>query len=111
MKTHDAFLRHLSGLRDRALAWFSLSIALTAATWSIAWDRGLHRPAVDGWVLLAAAWAGRTADRTALTLLSLCVAVGMLGATLISSWLFRRWLRRAQVAPMQLRGSRWEQDQ
>jgi hypothetical protein len=110
MKTHDAFLRHLSGLLDRAIAWCTLSFVLSAVAWSVAWDRGLHQPAVDGWLILAAAWAASAPDRVALTLLALCVVIGMLGATLISIWLHRRWLRRAQLDAVQLRGSRWEGD-
>lgn len=111
MNTHDAFLRHLSGLLDRAIAWCTLSMVLSAATWSIAWDRGLHQPAVDGWLILAAIWAGKTPDRVALTLLALCIVIGMLGATLISIWLYRRWLGRVQLDTVQLRGSRLEGDQ
>ena len=110
MKTHDPFLRHVFGAFDRAAVWCVLAVAITALAWTAAWERGLGLPALDGWRLLASALTGRGADRTALTLLALCAAFGLSGATVIGAWLFRRWQRRAQIDVLRLRGSRWEND-
>jgi hypothetical protein len=110
MRTHDAFLRHLLGAVDRALVWAVLAIALSALTWTAAWERGLGLRALDGWRVLSLALLGRETDRTALTLLVLCVLVGVMGATLLGGWLFRRWQRRAEMDGVRLRGARWEGD-
>lgn len=108
MRTHDAFLRHLLGAVDRALVWAVLAVVLSALTWTAAWERGLGLPALDGLRVLGLALLGRETDRTALTLLALCVALGVTGATLVGGWLFRRWKRRAEVDLVRLRGARWE---
>ncbi len=111
MKTHDPFLRHVSSALDRAVVWCVLSVVIAALAWTAAWERGLGLPALDGWRLLASTLAGRGVDRTAQTLLVLCAALGLLGATTISGWLFRRWKQSAQLDVLRLRGSRWENDQ
>ncbi|MBN8507332.1 MAG: hypothetical protein J0L57_01835 [Burkholderiales bacterium] len=110
MRTHDAFLRHLLGAVDRAVVWAVLALVLSALTWAAAWERGLGLPALDGWRLLGQALLGRETDRTTLTLLVLCALVGVMGATLVGGWLFRRWKRRAELDVMRLRGARWEGD-
>lgn len=111
MRTHDAFLRHLLGAVDRALVWVVLAVVLSALTWTAAWERGLGLPTLDGWRVLGLALLGRETDRTALTLLVLCVLVGVMSATLLGGWLFRRWQRRAELDVVRLRGARWESDQ
>lgn len=108
MRTHDAFLRHLLGAVDRAMVWAVLAVALSALAWTAAWERGLGLSALDGWRVLGLALLGRETDRTALTLLVLCCLVGVMGATLVGAWLFRRWQRRAELDVMRLRGARWE---
>lgn len=110
MKTHDAFLRHLLGAFDRATVWTVLAVALSAVTWTAAWERGLGLPVLDGWRVLGLALLGRETDRTTLTLLVLCALVGVMGATVVGGWLFRRWQRRAELDVMRLRGARWESD-
>lgn len=110
MRTHDAFLRHLLGAVDRALVWAALTVVLSALTWTAVWEWGLGLPALDGWRVLGLALLGRETDRTALTLLVLCALVGVMGATLVGGWLFRRWQRRAELDVMRLRGARWEGD-
>jgi hypothetical protein len=110
MKTHDAFLRHLLSAFDRAAVWTALAVVLSAVTWTAAWERGLGLRALDGWRVLGLALLGRETDRTALTLLVLCALVGVMGATLVGGWLFRRWQRRAELDVMRLRGARWESD-
>jgi len=110
MRTHDPFLRHLLGALDRVAVWFVLALAITALAWTAAWERGLGVPALDGWRLVVSALAGRSVDRTTMTLLALCAAVGISGATVVGGWLFRRWQRRAQLDVLRLRGSRWESD-
>lgn len=110
MRTHDAFLRHLLGAVDRAVVWAVLSIVLSALTWTAAWERGLGLRALDGWRVLGLALLGRETNRTALTLLVLCLLVGVMGATLLGGWLFRRWRRRAELDVLRLRGARWEGD-
>lgn len=111
MSTHDAFLRHLLAALDRALVWTVLAVVLSALTWTAAWERGLGLPALDGWRVLGFALLGRETDRTALTLLVLCTLVGVMGATLLGGWLFRRWRRRAELDVLRLRGARWEAEQ
>jgi len=110
MRTHDAFLRHLLGAVDRALVWAVLAIVMSALTWTVAWERGLGLRALDGWRVLGLSLLGRDTDRTALTLLALCGLVGVMGATLVGVWLFRRWKRRAELNVARLRGARWEGD-
>lgn len=110
MRTHDAFLRHLRGALDRALVWAVLAVVLSALTWTAAWERGLGLPVLDGLRVLGLALLGRETDRTALTLLVLCAALGVTGATLVGGWLFRRWQRRAELDVTRLRGARWESD-
>ena len=110
MRTHDPFLRHLLAALDRTFVWTVLAIVLTALAWTAAWERGLGLPAQDGWRLLGQAILGQATDRTALTLLALCAALGMASASLVGSWLFRRWRRRAKLDVLRLRGSRWEGD-
>jgi hypothetical protein len=110
MKTHDPFLRHVFAALDRAAVWCVLAFVVTALAWTAAWEGGLGLPALDGWRMLALALSGRSADRTALTLLALCAALGLSTATVIGGWLFRRWQRRAQLDVLRLRGSRWEND-
>jgi len=110
MKTHDPFLRHLLGALDRVAVWCVLALVITALAWTAAWERGLGLPALDGWRLLVSALAGSNVDRTTLTLLGLCAAVGICGATVVGGSLFRRWQRRAQLDVLRLRGSRWESD-
>lgn len=110
MKTHDPFLRHLLVAVDRALVWTVLALTLTALTWAAAWERGLGQPALNGWKLLGTALRGSSLDRTAWTLLVLSTVVGVLGATLVGGWLFRRWRRRAELDGLRLRGVRWEDD-
>lgn len=110
MRTNDAFLRHLLGAVDRAMVWAVLAIVFSALAWTAAWERGLGLPALDGWRLLGLALLGHETDRTALTLLVLCAALGITGATLVGSWLFRRWQRRAELNVTRLRGARWESD-
>ena len=111
MSTHDPFLRHLLSAVDRVLVWLVLAVVLAALTWTAVWDRGLRLPVLDGWQVLGLALLGQATDRTALTLLVLCALVGVLGATLMGGWLFRRWQRRAELYVMHLRGARWEGDQ
>ena len=111
MRTHDAFLRYLLGAADRALVWTVLAIVLSGLTWTAIWERGLGLPALDGWRVLGLALLGRTIDRTALTLLLLSTLVGVMGATLVGGWLFRRWRRRAELDVVRLRGARWDGDQ
>lgn len=41
MRTHDALLRHLLGVVDRALVWAVLAIMLSALTWTAAWESGV----------------------------------------------------------------------
>lgn len=65
---------------------------------------------MNGWRVLGLALLGRETDRTALTLLVLCALVGVMGATLVGGWLFRRWQRRAELDMVRLRGARWEGD-
>lgn len=110
MRTHDAFLRHLLSAVDRAVVWAVLSILLSALTWTAAWERGLGLRALDGWRVFGLVLLGRETDRTALTLLVLCALVGVMGATLMGDWLFRRWRRRAELDVLRLRGTRWEGD-
>lgn len=110
MRTHDAFLRHLLAAVDRALAWAMLAILLSALTWTATWERGLGLSVLDGWRVLGLALLGRDIDRTTLTLLMLCALVGVMGATLVGSWLLRRWRRRAELDAVRLRGTRWEGD-
>lgn len=110
MRTHDAFLRHLLSVVDRALVWAALSVMLSALTWAAAWERGLGLRALDGWRVLGLALLGRQPDRTAVTLLVLCIVVGVMGATVTGGWLFRRWQRRAELDVTRLRGTRWEGD-
>lgn len=110
MKTHDPFLRHVLSALDRAAVWCVLAVVITALAWTAACERGLGLPVLDGWRLLASALTSQGADRTALTLLALCAAIGLAGATVIGGWLFRRWQRRAQLDVLRLRGSRWEND-
>jgi hypothetical protein len=110
MRTHDAFLRYLLGAVDRALVWAVLAIVLSALTWTSAWERGLGLRALDGWRVLGFALLGHETDRTVLTLLVLCVLVGVMGATLVGGWLFRRWRRRAELDVLRVRGTRWEDD-
>ena len=110
MKSHDPFLRHVFGALDRAAVWCMLAVVITALAWTATWERGLGLPALDGWRLLASALSGRGVDRTALTLLALCAALGLSAATVIGGWLFRRWQQRAQLDVLRLRGSRWEND-
>jgi hypothetical protein len=95
---------------DRALVWAVLAVVLSALTWTAAWERGLGLRALDGWRVLGLTLLGRKTDRTALTLLVLCVLVGVMGATLVGGWLFRRWRRRAELDVLRLRGARWEGD-
>lgn len=110
MKTHDPFLRHVFGSLDQMVVWCVLVVVITALAWAAAWGRGLGLPALDGWRLLVSTLSGRGGDRTALTLLALCAAIGLCGATVVGGWLFRRWQRRAQLDVVRLRGSRWEND-
>ncbi|MBW0170712.1 MAG: hypothetical protein ACT6SF_00400 [Hydrogenophaga sp.] len=111
MRTQDAFLRHLLGSLDRAVVWTVLAVVLSALVWTAVWDRGLGLPVLDGWSVLGLAMLGRETDRTALTLLVLCVALGITGASLVGGSLFRRWHRRAQLDVARLRGARWEGEQ
>jgi hypothetical protein len=110
MRTHDPFLRHLLGAVDRALVWAVLAVVLAALAWTVTWERGLGLPVLNGWRLLGLALLGRETDRTVLTLLVLCAAVGVLSASLLGVWLFRRWRRRAELDAARLRGARWEGD-
>ncbi|CAM3531655.1 ABC transporter permease [Bordetella sputigena] len=110
MRTHDAFLRHLLGAIDRARVWAVLAVVLSAVTWATVWALGLGLPALDGWRVLGLALLGRETNRTTLTLLVLCTLVGVMGATLVGGWLFRRWKRRAELDMRRLRGVRWEDD-
>jgi uncharacterized membrane protein YjgN (DUF898 family) len=110
MRTHDAFLRHLLDAVDRAVVWAVLAMMLSALTWTAAWERGLRLPALDGWRVLGSVLVGSETDRTALTLLVLCAIVGVMGATLLGGWLFRRWQRRAELDVVRLRGARWGGD-
>lgn len=110
MRTQDAFLRHLLSAVDRAMIWTVLAVVLSALVWTAAWDRGLGLPVLDGWRVLGLALLGREPDRTALTLLVLCAALGVTGASLVGGWLFRRWQHRAELDMTLLRGSRWESD-
>ena len=108
MRTHDPFLRHILAAVDRVMVWTVLAVMLTALVWTAAWERGLGQPVIDGWRVLGLALLGKVVDRTALTLLAMCVALGIAGASLVGSWMFRRWKRRADVDTMRLRGARWE---
>lgn len=110
MRTHDPFLRHLSAAVDRTFVWAVLAVVLTALAWTATWERGLGLPALDGWRVLGMALLGRDTDRTALTLLALCVTLGMTGASVIGGWLFSRWRRRAELDVLRVRGARWEGD-
>jgi hypothetical protein len=111
MKTHDPFLRHLSGCVDRLCVWCTLAFAFTALAWAATWIRGLGLAPIDGLRVLASALTNRDTDRTALTLLALCILVGIATATLVSGWLFRRWQRRSELDLLRLRGARWENEQ
>jgi len=111
MKTHDPFLRHLSGSFDRACVWCTLAFVFTVLAWTATWTRGLGLPPLDGLHILASAIAGRDTDRTVLTLLALCVSLGVATASLFSGWLFRRWQRRSQLDLLRVRGARWEGEQ
>ena len=110
MSTRDPFLRHLLSAIERTIVWMVLAVVLTALAWTAVWDRGLRLPALDGWQVLGLALVGREPNRTALTLLALCAALGITGATLLGGWLFRRWQRRAELDVHSLRGARWEGD-
>jgi len=110
MRTHDPFLRHLLSVLDRTFVWAVLTVVLTGLAWTATWERGLGLPVLDGWRVLASAVLGRETDRTTLTLLALCGAIGMAAATVIGGWLFRRWQRRAALNVVRLRGARWEND-
>ncbi|MBA3598870.1 MAG: hypothetical protein H0W40_16055 [Methylibium sp.] len=110
MRTHDPFLRHVLSAVDRVAVWCVLALVITALAWSAAWERGIGLPALDGWRVVASALLGRGIDRTVLTLLVTCAAVGIGGATVVGGWLFRRWQLRAQLDVVRLRGSRWEND-
>lgn len=111
MRTHDPFLRHLLSALDRALVLAVLAVVLTALVWTTAWERGLGLPTLDGWRVLGTALLGRETDRTALTLLVLCAALGIAGASLVGGWMFRRWQRRSALDVTRLRGARWDSDQ
>ncbi len=110
MKTHDAFLRHLLSLAERAFAWTVLALALFGLTWTAVFERGLGVRPLDAWRLLGLALLGQEIDRTALTLLTLCGLVGAMGATLVGGWMIRRWQRRSELDSLRLRGARWEGD-
>lgn len=111
MRTHDAFLRYALSAMDRAFVWGVLAVVLAAIAWTATWERGLGLPALDGWRVLGLALLGRGVDRTALTLLVLCAALGIAGASIVGGWLFRRWQRRAELDVTRLRGVRWKSDQ
>jgi hypothetical protein len=51
---------------------------------------------------------GQAIDRTGLTILALSAGSGLLLATVLSSWLFRRWTRQGELRLHHLRGSRLE---
>ena len=109
MKTHDPFLRHLSSAVDRIVVWCVLAFVLSALAWSAACYRGLGLPALDAWRTLLALAAHGGVDRTATTVLVMAASIGMLGATIIGGYLFRRWKRQGRPdAP--LRGTRWEHE-
>lgn len=108
MSTHDPFLRHWLNVLDRALVWLTLSVGWSALIWSVAWQRGLQQPALNGWRLLYALLTGEAIDRTSLTLLALSVVAGLLLATVLSTCLFRRWTRQGELRLHHLRGSRLE---
>ncbi len=108
MNTHDPFLRHWLNAIDRALVWLTLSVGCAALIWSVAWQRGLQLPALNGWRLLYALLTGQAIDRTGLTILALSAGSGLLLATLLSAWLFRRWTRQGELRLHHLRGSRLE---
>lgn len=110
MRTNDAFLRHLLAAVDRTLVWATLAVVLTALAWTATWVRGLGQPALDGWRVLGSMLLGRGADRTSMTLLVLCAAVGVTAATVIGGWLFSRWRMRAELDVVRLRGARWESE-
>jgi hypothetical protein len=108
MSTHDPFLRHWLNVIDRALVWLTLSVGCAALIWSVAWQRGLQQPAVNGWRLLHTMSTGQPIDRLSLTILALSVGAGVLLATVLSSWLFRRWTRQGELRLHHVRGSRLE---
>lgn len=111
MSTHDPFLRHVLAVIDRIAVWSVLAVSLTALIWTAAWERGLGQPAVDGWRALLTALITYDVDRLTLTLLVLCIGCGTTTATLLGSWLFRRWRNSAQLDQVRLRGARWEGEQ
>lgn len=110
MKTHDPFLRHLFSVVDRAIVWMVLAIVLSALVWTVAWERGLGLPVMDGWHALALVMSGQEINRTVLTLLTLSGALGVTTASVISASLFRRWKHQAVVDVTRLRGVRWESE-
>ena len=105
MSTHDPFLRQWKNLFDRGVAWLMLSLVFAAVIWSIAWERGLQLPTRNGWMTLYSFLTGQYTDRTSLTLLALCATTGVLLATVVSGWLFRRWQRQGEHRVHHLRGS------
>ena len=105
MSTHDPFLRQWRNFLDRSLAWLSLSLMFAAVIWSATWERGLQQPVRNGWLTLYAFLTGQATDRTSLTLLAWCALSGVLLATVVSGWLFRRWQRQGELRVHHLRGS------
>jgi hypothetical protein len=108
MSTHDPFLRYWLNVLDRALVWLTLSLGCSAVIWSVAWQRGLQQPALNGWRLLYTLLTSQAIDRPSLTILALSTGSGLLLATLLSAWLFRRWTRQGELRHHHLRGSRLE---
>ena len=108
MSTHDPFLRHWFNALDRVLVWLTLSVGCSALIWSAAWQRGMQQSAVSGWRLLHALLTGQAIDRPSLTILALSVGAGVLLATVLSTWLYRRLTRQGELRLHHLRGSRLE---
>lgn len=108
MSTRDPFLRHWLNALDRALVWLTLSFVLSAGIWTVAWERGLGQPALNGWRILYALLTSQATDRVSLTLLALCATAGVLLATILSTWLFLRWKGQGELRLRHLRGSRLE---
>ena len=108
MSTHDPFLRHWLNALDRALVWLTLCLGSSALVWTLAWERGLGQPALNGWRLLYAFLTGHATDRASLTMLVLSAAAGVMLATLLSTWLFLRWSRQGEMSLRHLRGSKLE---